>query len=377
MSSPSPPAKEAQTHAQLTRLHSLRETWLAGNLVPLSRKQAQFPRDLPGRGPAGSPATFRTLPTALASAKGAGARVCSTSYRLAPQDPFPAGLMDVLNSYLSLLHPPPGSFHAPVDPSKLVLAGDSAGANLCLALIQILLHLRRQDQGITILHWHDGATIDTRTIPLPAGIVLTSPWLDLTTTSRSWASEPNLIDILELTQPPLLPNFPADPIWPSTPPRGHPYCEPSSLDHPLVSPSAASDWTDAPPMFLGVGGAERARDGVRAVAVRAAAQGVNVRYAEYENMPHDFAVVLGGKIPAADHCLRSMGLACRSFLDSSAGEALSDAKLYLMPDCEEHRLELRDLELSGGWKEDVRRMRVDAEEKMNRGPWIGGERAKM
>ncbi|CAG8971446.1 hypothetical protein HYALB_00002029 [Hymenoscyphus albidus] len=73
-------------------------------------------------------------------------------YRLAPQFPFPCGLHDCLAVYLFLLSD--GQ-----DPSTIILAGDSAGGGMVLSMLVIL-----RDRGI----------------PLPAGAVLISPWVDLT-----------------------------------------------------------------------------------------------------------------------------------------------------------------------------------------------------
>lgn len=79
------------------------------------------------------------------------ARVFAPEYRLAPQFPFPCGLQDCLAAYLFLLDT--------VDPSAIVLAGDSAGAGMVMSLLVVL-----RDQGV----------------PMPAGAVLISPWVDLT-----------------------------------------------------------------------------------------------------------------------------------------------------------------------------------------------------
>ena len=237
------------------------------------------------------------------------------------------------------------------------------------------MHLRRQTQPSRQLQWHNGTTIDTSSISLPTGVLLTSPWLDLTTSYPSWQHEPNYIDILESTQPPLLPDFPPDSIWPTQPPRGHPYCETICLDHPLVSPSAATDWHGAPPMLLTVGGAERARDGARTVAWRAQEQGVPVQYREYENMPHDFAVTLQNQVRAAHNCTRRMRGACRDFISGS--EIKSDAKVYLLPLLEKQKLKWKELKPEGGWESHVSRMRRDAEEKTRQGPWKGPDKSRM
>ncbi|KAH9876417.1 hypothetical protein J1614_003548 [Plenodomus biglobosus] len=80
------------------------------------------------------------------------ARVLAPKYRLAPQYPFPCGLHDCLAAYLYLLE----EKH---DPSTIILAGDSAGGGMVLSMLVTL-----RDQGV----------------PLPAGAILISPWVDLT-----------------------------------------------------------------------------------------------------------------------------------------------------------------------------------------------------
>lgn len=68
------------------------------------------------------PATHR--PTARRLAGLTGGRCFSVRYRLAPQHPFPAALLDALVSYFSLLYPPPDAYHCAVLPEHIVLAGD-------------------------------------------------------------------------------------------------------------------------------------------------------------------------------------------------------------------------------------------------------------
>lgn len=92
------------------------------------------------------------------------ARVLAPRYRLAPQFPFPCGLMDCLAAYLHLLD----QGH---DPSTIILAGDSAGGGMVLAMLVVM-----RDQGI----------------PLPAGAILLSPWVDLTHSFPSLAGDGKL-----------------------------------------------------------------------------------------------------------------------------------------------------------------------------------------
>lgn len=68
------------------------------------------------------PATHRMTTKRLA--KLSGGRCYSVRYRLAPQHAFPSALMDAFASYLALLYPPPGAFHAAVPPEHIVFAGD-------------------------------------------------------------------------------------------------------------------------------------------------------------------------------------------------------------------------------------------------------------
>jgi hypothetical protein len=72
-----------------------------------------------------SPDTHRAITLRLA--KDCGGRVFSLRYRLAPQDPFPAALVDAVLAYKYLLYPPKGALHQPIDPTNIVIAGDSAG----------------------------------------------------------------------------------------------------------------------------------------------------------------------------------------------------------------------------------------------------------
>ncbi|KAF7537167.1 hypothetical protein G7Z17_g12912 [Cylindrodendrum hubeiense] len=123
------------------------------------------------------PSTHR--PTTKKLAKLTGGRCYSVRYRLAPQHPFPSALLDAFVSYFALLYPPPDAYHDPVQPEHLVIAGDSAGGNLALALLQLLMELRNQDAPIL---WHG----ELRQVPLPAGVAVNSPWLDMTQSAPTW-----------------------------------------------------------------------------------------------------------------------------------------------------------------------------------------------
>ena len=96
----------------------------------------------------GSPETHRALTARLARATGMA--VFAPDYRLAPEHPFPAAVMDARAVATALLTAGP-----------LVIAGDSAGGGLALATA---LALREAGQ------------------PAPAALVLLSPWADMAAT---------------------------------------------------------------------------------------------------------------------------------------------------------------------------------------------------
>lgn len=94
--------------------------------------------------------------------------------RLSPQNPFPAALIDLLIAYLSLLHPPPGSFYEAVPPQNIVLAGDSSGVNLCLALLLLIQYFQQKPHPEIQFHY------TSVSIPYPAGIAVFGAHGDVT-----------------------------------------------------------------------------------------------------------------------------------------------------------------------------------------------------
>jgi acetyl esterase/lipase len=102
----------------------------------------------------GSPATHRAITSHLA--RHTSARVFVADYRLAPEHPFPAAVDDAVAAYRALLRDG-------CSPGHIAIIGDSAGGGLALATA-----LRLRDLGE----------------PLPAALVLFSPWVDLGTPDR-------------------------------------------------------------------------------------------------------------------------------------------------------------------------------------------------
>ncbi|KAI1499495.1 alpha/beta hydrolase fold-domain-containing protein [Biscogniauxia marginata] len=217
-------------------------------------------------------------------AKLTAGRVYSVRYRLAPQAPFPSALLDALVSYFTLLYPPPGSVHEAVPPGEIVFSGDSAGGNLALALLQTVLEIRRKNRKIA---WFG----EERDVPLPAGVAVNSPWLDVIQSmpsllaNQKWDYLPPPALLSASWQPP------ADDIWPSKPPRRHIYVDDAYMLHPLVSLNLNRTWQGAPPVYVCCGW-ECLADEVRYLASKLTRDGVAVVFEEYEAMPHVFAGVL-------------------------------------------------------------------------------------
>lgn len=111
-------------------------------------------------------------------ARDTGGRCLAIRYRLSPQNPFPTALIDGLAAYLYLLYLPAGSLHAPVTTSDICFTGDSAGGNLAIALVQLILEIIREGSKNAPgrLTW-DG---QERDLPVPAGVSILSPYNDLT-----------------------------------------------------------------------------------------------------------------------------------------------------------------------------------------------------
>lgn len=95
-------------------------------------------------------------PVVAALSRRAQARVLSVDYRLAPEHPCPAAVQDALAWYRDVLSDTPAG--------QIVMAGDSAGGGLVMACLQAAVQ-----QGL----------------PMPAGAVLFSPWMDLAATGES------------------------------------------------------------------------------------------------------------------------------------------------------------------------------------------------
>ncbi|RKU48693.1 hypothetical protein DL546_009534 [Coniochaeta pulveracea] len=241
------------------------------------------------------PASHR--PTCKKLAKLTGGRCYSVRYRLAPQSPFPAAVMDALLSYLTLLYPPADAYHTAVKPEHIVFAGDSAGGNLALALLQTILELNRQSPSEPI-SWH-GQTI-SHPIPLPAGLALNSPWLDMTHSMPSCTANAAFDYLPAFSAGHELPKHPACEAWPANPPRKTLYVSDALIAHPLCTLLMAKSWKGSPPVYICTGW-ELLADEDRYLATKLVKDGVCVVFEEYQAMPHCFAMIFNGT-PGSRRC---------------------------------------------------------------------------
>jgi acetyl esterase/lipase len=170
-------------------------------------------------------------PTAAALAKATGMTVLLPEYRLAPEAPFPAAVDDARAIYEALLET-----HAP---ERIVIAGESAGGGLTLAL---LVNLRD----------------DAR--PLPAAAAVISPWCDLSALGTV-SDEALATDFL---RPEALDVF-IESYAPTESDRALPLCSP-----------ATADLSGLPPLLVLAGAKEILCDQDERLAARAKECGVDV-----------------------------------------------------------------------------------------------------
>ncbi|MGA3089296.1 MAG: alpha/beta hydrolase [Terriglobales bacterium] len=169
-------------------------------------------------------------------------RILALDYRLSPEHRFPAQLEDAVNAYRWLLA-------NGVDSGNLILAGDSAGGNLTLAL----LLAAREDN-----------------LPLPALAVALSPPTDFEA-DLAGKGEFDWIEKRMLAQ------------WADW------FCDSAERRNPLVSPLRA-DLRGLPPIYIQAGRVEILHDSIQSFMGCARKQGADVVLETWEDMNHDFQI---------------------------------------------------------------------------------------
>lgn len=170
--------------------------------------------------------------------------VLSFDYRLAPEHAYPAALEDAMKvwDYLMLL-----GYGA----RDVILAGDSAGGNLALALT---LKLRKEKRL------------------LPRGLVLMSPWTDLTSSGQSHKTKAQIDPVLNAA-------YLAEMI--------HNYAAQEDLTNPLISP-LFGEYEGFPPTYIQVGENEVLQDDAKMLYQKLLKANVSVRLDIFPGMWHVF-----------------------------------------------------------------------------------------
>lgn len=188
----------------------------------------------------GSIRSHRTMATGVGRA--AGIRTLAIAYRLAPDNPFPAGLEDALAAYRFLR----ANGYAARD---IAIGGDSAGGGMTLA---VMLSLREAGEDLPACAW------------------LASPWTDLEMTGESIVTKAAV-----------------DPLIQGDYLRGlaEAYLAGGDPRNPLVSPLLA-DLAGLPPVLVQVGSSETLLDDAVRIARALGAADVAVALEIWPEMIH-------------------------------------------------------------------------------------------
>jgi monoterpene epsilon-lactone hydrolase len=167
-------------------------------------------------------------------------------YRLAPENPFPAALKDSVKIYLWILN-------SGYKPENILIAGESAGGGLCLA---ILLALKDQK------------------IPLPVAAVAISPWTDLTCSGNTYKTK-NKVSVAPLNS------------WIVF---GKYYAGENNPANPLISP-LFGDLKGLPPILINSGADDELFDDGERFYLKAKDAGVDVIFRAGIGMVHCYPLL--------------------------------------------------------------------------------------
>ncbi|KAF9197452.1 hypothetical protein BGZ49_002084 [Haplosporangium sp. Z 27] len=244
----------------------------------------------------GSKEEHRVLLGPLVKRLGKKIRVLNVGYRLAPQDPFPAALVDGISAYIWVLDQSISevfgldNYNSPeigkndrFQPNQVIVMGDSAGSGLALSLCLILR--------------------DHNTIPQPLSVVAWSPWVDLTQSLPSFDAHgitdcipfgnfihrySLAVDMMFEDQQETGGKNGDDNEERPVRQRAQVYCPDSCLRIKYVSPLFETDFRGITNVFITCGSAERFFDESVLLAVLLEEQQQPCRIDIHEEMPHIF-----------------------------------------------------------------------------------------
>lgn len=217
---------------------------------------------------AGSPRTHVALMSWLA--RDARVEVIAPEFRLAPEHPCPAGLEDAEAAWNALIA-------QGTPPEKIVLAGDSAGGGLALALLSRLCA--------------SGTP--------PAGLVAFSPWVDLTGASPSIKQNARRDAMLVAERVPEVASY---------------YLGGKAASDPEASPIFAQ-FPGCPPVLLHCSESEILRDDSLRMADHLRGFGAEVTVQSWPDAPHVWHMFVG-YVPEARAALRAAGQVVRAMLNA-------------------------------------------------------------
>lgn len=216
----------------------------------------------------GSPEAYLALAAQFAA--GADATVVLPRYRLAPEHPFPSGLVDSLAVYRAL---------AANSEQPLILAGDSAGAGLAASL---------------------AALAPAEGLRPATGLMLLSPWLDLSCTAPAH----------DTTRDPFFTHE-------SARSAADDYLQGIAPEHPLASP-LLGDLTVFPPTLVQVGTREVLLNDALDLAARLAAVDVSCTLELVADQSHTWPLTQ----PSHPDSVRSVA-ACVQFIRALSPSSVS------------------------------------------------------
>jgi monoterpene epsilon-lactone hydrolase len=215
----------------------------------------------------GSPSSHRKLAAHLA--KAAGTRALVPDYRLAPENPFPAQIDDLITVHRWLRD-------QGYAPEATAVAGDSAGGNLS---ISTALKLRELGE------------------PLPAAIVAFSPWLDMEVAGETMKSNAESDALIS----PEVSGMMAAMYLGETVPT-EPLCN-----------ALYADLTGLPPLFASAGDAETLQDNAERIVERAREAGVDATLELQPGQQHVY-LFMAGRSKEADETIANAGAWLKSRL---------------------------------------------------------------
>jgi acetyl esterase len=212
-------------------------------------------------------------------ANASGCVVVSVDYRLAPENKFPAAVED---AYSATRYVAEHASEFGVDPSRIAVGGDSAGANLATVVT-----LMARDRGGPALKFQ----------------LLIYPVTDFTEHATQSERDYGQGHFLEEEQM----DWFADQYFATQADRHSPY----------ASPSKASDVRGLPPAMVITGECDPLRDQGEAYAEQLRSAGVAVALKRYEGMIHPF-VSLAGIVDAGRDAINDSASAMRQALNAPA-----------------------------------------------------------